>query len=254
MPVDQAKVRNILLSRMPAESFARLRDALELVPLPKRAVIYERNKPFTHGFFVETGCGSVITISPEGHKIESGLFGHDGLVPWGIALGADRSPNQVEQQVEGSGFRIDVDVLRSAIEEDAQMRNLFLRYAQATSIQTGYTALTNAVHPVDERLARWLLMVHDRMEGDELPLTHDYLSVMLAVRRPSVTTSLHVLEGNGFIRAERGMITVCNRGALEEFAGDSYGKPEDEFERLIAPLKRQDPRDSAYSRAAQRRA
>jgi CRP-like cAMP-binding protein len=98
------------------------------------------------------------------------------------------------------------------------------------------TVLANAHYPVDERLARWLLMCHDRWDGDVLPLTHEFMAVMLAVRRPSVTTALHVLEGNRFIRAERGCVTIRDRSALEEFAGDSYGPPEREYERLIGPL------------------
>lgn len=103
-------------------------------------------------------------------------------------------------------------------------------------MQTSYTALSNAVHPVDERLARWLLMCHDRVDGDELALTHEFLSLMLAVRRPSVTTALHVLEGNRFITAERGYITIRDRRRLEEFAGDAYGRPEAEYKRLIGPM------------------
>jgi CRP-like cAMP-binding protein len=111
-----------------------------------------------------------------------------------------------------------------------------LRFAQVQGVQTAFTALSNAVHPINERLARWLLMCHDRHDSDEIPLTHEFLSLMLAVRRPSVTTALHVLEGNRFIRAERGHVTIRNRTALEEFAGDGYGKPEAEYRRLIGPM------------------
>lgn len=96
--------------------------------------------------------------------------------------------------------------------------------------------MSNAVHPIDERLARWLLMCHDRTIGNEMALTHEFLSIMLAVRRPSVTTALHVLEGNGFIQAERGYITVRDRHGLEDFARDSYGRPDAEYRRLIGPL------------------
>jgi CRP-like cAMP-binding protein len=108
-----------------------------------------------------------------------------------------------------------------------------LRFAHAMTVQAHYTGLSNAVHPIDERLARWLLMCDDRTDGGKLELTHDFLSIMLAVRRPSVTTALHVLEGNGFIRSERGCIIIRNRRALEEFAGDAYGKPEAEYRRLM---------------------
>lgn len=104
-------------------------------------------------------------------------------------------------------------------------------------MQTSHTALSNAVHPIEERLARWILMCDDRSDAGEMPLTHEYMSIMLAVRRPSVTTSLHVLEGNGFIRAERGCVIVRDRAGLEEFAGDAYGSPEREYRRLIGSMR-----------------
>ncbi len=117
------------------------------------------------------------------------------------------------------------------------LRLLVGRFALTLGEQATYTALSNAVHQVDERLARWLLMCHDRSDSDDLALTHEYMSVMLTVRRPSVTSSLHVLEGNGFIRSERGYVTIRNRKALEEFAGDAYGKPEAVYRRLLGPFK-----------------
>ena len=134
------------------------------------------------------------------------------------------------------------EVLRKAAEASTTLRNLLLRYAQAFSVQTSFTALSNAVHPIEERLARWLLMCHDRVEGNEVPLTHEFLSLMLAVRRPTVTTALHVLEGNRFITAERGLITIRDRPRLEEFAGNSYGRAETEYERLIGRIDPAQPR------------
>lgn len=130
-----------------------------------------------------------------------------------------------------------VAAFQGAVAQSASLRTLLLRFAQVLGIQTAYTALSNAVHHVDERLARWLLMAHDRVDGESLGLTHEFMSIMLAVRRPSVTTALHVLEGNGFIRSERSCVIIRNRAALEEFAGDSYGVPEAEYERLIGPMR-----------------
>lgn len=114
--------------------------------------------------------------------------------------------------------------------------DLLHRSAHNLGTQVSYTALTNAVHHVDERLGRWLLMCHDRLREDEFQITHDFMALMLAVRRPSVTTSLHVLEGNRFIRAERSRITIRNRRALEEFAQDAYGRPEAEYA-ILFPLR-----------------
>ena len=125
----------------------------------------------------------------------------------------------------------------AALAASATLRTTLLRYAQALSVQVSFTALSNAVHQIDERLARWILVCDDRIASGELALTHQYLSVMLAVRRPSVTTALHVLEGNGLIRAARGLITIRDRAGLEDFAGDAYGKAEREYERLLGPLR-----------------
>ena len=235
--MEQTRLRNQLLRRLAPEDFARLAPHLKALALPKDLVLLEPDQAIAEAFFPESGIGSIITISPEGQMIESGLFGRDGFSPAGLVMGAERSPYRTVIQVAGEGHCIDAQVLGEAANASPGLRDLLLRYAQTLSVQTSYTALSNAVHPIDERLARWLLMCHDRTAGDELPLTHDFLSIMLAVRRPSVTTALHVLEGNRFIRAERGVITVIDRRRLEEFAGDAYGRPEAEYERLIGPLR-----------------
>jgi CRP-like cAMP-binding protein len=231
--MDQKSAKNRLLQVMLPDDFERLSPGLEPVPLARSQVLVEPEVEFDHAYFFERGIGSVVTISPEGLEAESGLFGRDGFAPTGIAMGADRAPFRTIVQVPGDGHRIEAGAFGEAIAASANLRNLLLRYAQALSVQTSYTALSNAVHPIEERLARWLLMSHDRADGNEVPLTHEFLSLMLAVRRPSVTTALHVLEGNRFITAERGLITIRDRARLEEFAGDSYGRPEAEYERLI---------------------
>jgi CRP-like cAMP-binding protein len=128
-------------------------------------------------------------------------------------------------------------VLEQALDASPALRKLLSRYAQAMAIQTSFTALSNAVHNVEERSARWILMAHDRTDGDQIALTHDFLSIMLAVRRPSVTTALHALEGRHFIVSERALITIRDRAALESIAGDAYGTPEREYVRLVGPLR-----------------
>ena len=123
-----------------------------------------------------------------------------------------------------------------AMNESQALHEMLLRFAYVTTVQASFTLLSNAVHQVDERLARWLLMCHDRLESDDIRLTHEFMSLMLAVRRPSVTNALHTLEGNGFIELTRGYVFIRNRRALEEFAGDAYGKPEAEYNRLLGSL------------------
>ncbi len=164
------------------------------------------------------------------------MFGRDGMSPTAVALDGETSPFAIFMQVGGAGHRIRSTILVQLLEESAPLRKLLSRYAQSQLVQTAYTALSNSTHHIEERLARWILMCHDRTDGNEIALTHEFLSVMLAVRRPSVTTALHVLEGNGFILAERGLITIRNRAALEAFASDAYGIPEREYRRLVEQM------------------
>lgn len=226
MPLtDPATLRNRLLRRLPPEDLARLVPHLEPVTLPKDEVLAEPHQPFEHAFFFESGIGSIIAISPEGQKVESGLFGREGFAPGGLALGVESTPHRCIVQVAGEGHRLPVTALREVLAESPALQGLLLRYVHLLALQTSYMALSNAVHLIDERLARWLLMCHDRVTGDEIALTHEFMSVMLAVRRASVTTTLHVLEGNRFICAEQGVITITARKRLVEFAGDAYGPP-----------------------------
>lgn len=234
---QQSSHRNRLLRLMRAEDYALLAPHLEPCSADKGDILFRRDAPIERVWFMESGIGSIVSASAEGLQVESGLFGRDGFGPVALVMGSDRSPHEGMVQLPDDCFSLSADAFTQAIEQSATLRTLLLRYAQTLSVQTSYTALSNAVHQIDERLARWLLMCHDRMDGDELPLTHEFMSIMLAVCRPSVTTALHVLEGNGFTRAERGCVIVRDRAAMEEFAGDAYGKPEAEYERLIGPLR-----------------
>jgi CRP-like cAMP-binding protein len=109
-----------------------------------------------------------------------------------------------------------------------------MRFQQWMLIQASCAALSHGCYTIPERLARWVLMVHDRLDGDELPLVHQFLAMMLGVRRSGVTDAVHILEGKGAIRATRGNITVLNREVLQGVAGGSYGVAEAEYERLLA--------------------
>jgi CRP-like cAMP-binding protein len=228
--------RNSLLTALAAEDYALLLPHLTRETLMKGTTLVVPGEPITDIFFLETAIGSVVAISPEGHSVEATVIGCEGMTGLAVVNGTDRTPHQIVVQVEGDALRITADALRAAMGESATLMALMLRYGQSVYVQTTYTALSNASHGVEERLARWLLMCHDRVEGDSLVLTHEFLSIMLAVRRPSVTTALHVLEGMHLIRAERGKITMRDRQALEDFARDAYGMPEAEYARLVGPM------------------
>jgi CRP-like cAMP-binding protein len=229
---QQSSTRNQLLSALPAEDFAALQSRLEPVKLELRQVLIEPNQPIAHVYFMERGYTS-ITANTNGSKIEVGLIGREGMVGVPIALGVRATPFEYFIQHAGDGLRMASHHLEEVIDERPSLHRVLLRYAQALNVQTSGTAFANAKHTVETRLARWLLMCHDRVDGDDIEITHDFLSMMLGVRRAGVTTTIHILEANGLIRAKRRMITVLDREKLEELADNAYGLPEAEYARLM---------------------
>jgi CRP-like cAMP-binding protein len=135
--------------------------------------------------------------------------------------------------VAGSALRVRSEVVREAFDASATVRGVLLRYAQCLLVQVEQAALANGRYSIQERLARWLLMCQDRLDGDDLPLTHEFLALMLGVRRPGVTEAIHLLEGVQIVSARRGHVKVLDRARLEEVAGGCYGVPEREYERLL---------------------
>lgn len=234
--IRQPHIPNRLIELLPASEFEMLAAHFEKIALPRGFVIVRSDAPIDYVYFPTSGIGSVVTISPEGHKAEAGMVGREGFAPTSGGVGGTISIHEVLIQMEGEGIRISAGVLTSLLPLCPVFSNLLARFIHVFGSQTSFTALSNAVHTVDQRLARWLLMCHDRMDGHEIALTHEFISLMLAVRRPSVTTALHILEGQKLIRAERGRISIRDRAALQIFAGDAYGKPEEEYDRLIGGL------------------
>src|SRR5262245_57312656 len=151
-----------------------------------------------------------------------------------VVHGADRSPYDTFIQVEGEGQCISAQNLRQLMDQSITMLRCFLRYAHVFATQTSYTALANARGNIEERLARWLLMTRDRVDRDEMLLTHEFIALMLGVRRAGVTAALQAFEGRGLIETARGRVTVKDRGGLEGSANGLYGPPESELARMFA--------------------
>jgi CRP-like cAMP-binding protein len=230
---QQSALRNQLLARLAPEDFAPLRPLLEPVELELRRVLIEPNRPIEHVYFHEHGYTS-ITTDGHGNKIEVGLIGREGMVGVPVALGVCTTPLEFFVQLAGDGLRMTSHDLEEVIDERPSLHRVLLRYAQVMSVQTSGTAFANAEHTVETRLARWLLMCHDRVDGDDIPITHEFMAMMLGVRRAGVTTAMHILQGNGLIVAKRGVITVLDRERLEELADTAYGLPEAEYARQMA--------------------
>jgi CRP-like cAMP-binding protein len=224
----QASVRNRLLSALNRDDFDLLQPDLEPVALELRQWVIEAGQPVQQIYFPEHGIVSILADTSEG-RIEVGLIGPEGMAGLPVVLGVDRSPHGYMVQAAGEALRITTLELRMALQQSPSLQAGLLRYAHALMVQTAQTAYANAGFSIEARLARWILMTDDRLEGGDLPLTHDFLSMMLGVRRPGVTLAVQGLEGNRLIRAARGRITVLDRTGLEEVADTAYGVSEAEY-------------------------
>ena len=222
---------NRLLSSLGGRDRTLLAASLSPIDLPLGTVLEEPNEPIENVYFLESGIASVVAGTSD--LIEVGLIGREGMTGLSIVMGDDRSVNRTFIQAAGSGLRMPAKNLSLAMDKSKTLRLGLLRYAQVFAVQVAQTALSNGRDKIEARLARWLLMAHDRFDRNDFPFTHHFLALMLGVRRPGVTTTLHVLEGNGLIKARRGLITVINRKGLEVRARRSYGVPEAEYDRLI---------------------
>ena len=165
--------------------------------------------------------------------IEIGIVGREGVVNLPVVVGIDRSPSETFMQIRGAGFRIGVERLREAMAQSPTLTPILLMFVHVFMVQTASTVLANGRASIPERLARWLLMARDRVEGEGVALTHEFLATMLGVRRPGVTVALREFERRGFIDGRRGVITILDRGALEIAANGYYGSAEAEFKRLF---------------------
>ena len=232
---QSSTVRNRLLTALHPDDFALLEPKLERMPFTLGVVVIEAHTPIHHVIFPESGVVSTVANTEEG-RIEVGIVGREGLVGTPVILGTDQTPHTHVIQAQGEGLRIGVPDLRAAIAARPSIFRPLGLFVQALIVQMAQTAYANATFNIEARLARWILMTQDRVGGNELVLTHEFLSVMLGVRRAGVTTATHVLEGTGLIRTRRGRMEVIDREKLLELAGDAYQVAEDEYERLMAEV------------------
>jgi CRP-like cAMP-binding protein len=235
----QSSTANLLLRAATEADFALLEPHLEREHLKLKDPLFEPNQPIERVYFPEEGVASIVSEQEGGDQVEVGLYGREGMSGAAVIMGAEQSPHASMVQVGNPpALVISSARLLAACEKSGTLRLLLMRYVQSLNVQAAMTAASNAHYALPERLARWLLMCHDRTEGDRMELTHEFLSMMLAVRRSGVTVTLHTLEATGAIRSARGVVTIANRGRLEEIAGDAYGQAEAEYRRLIGPFGR----------------
>jgi CRP-like cAMP-binding protein len=225
---------NGLLTCLKTSDRDLLAPRLERVKLGLRQPLEFTNRQIGAAYFIEQGIVSVVTIGG-GHRPQSevGLVGREGMTGLAIVLGQERSAHDAFVQAEGTAQRIAAEDLQNALQESRTLLATLLRYAYVWSMTLAQTALANARGSLEERLARWLLMAHDRSDGDEIHLTHEFLSLMLGTRRAGVTTALNAFDTRGWIDHARGRVTIVHRRGLEQLASGFYGIPETEYGGLI---------------------
>ncbi|MBB2962242.1 Crp/Fnr family transcriptional regulator [Methylobacterium sp. R2-1] len=230
--------RNLLLQALPPGELEQLLPQFERVEVQKGDILWSVGDPLDFVYFPEAGLSSNVAVTGEGRRIEVGCFGYEGMVSTASVLNVDRAPHELLVQVGGPWLRIGAEAFRDALRISPALHDLLMRYTHTMIMTVSQTAMSNGAYSVEERLARWILMAHDRLEGDELALTHDFLSIMLATQRSTVTLAIQALEGYGAIQARRALIIIRDRGMLCDLAGNSYGPAEAEYERLIGPFRK----------------
>jgi len=226
-------IRNRLLHKINPKDWDLLEPHLEAVTLKERQVIEVPTKPITHAYFLENGVASVVAVDAEDHRIEVGVIGYEGVTGVPLIMGDTRAQHSTYMLIGGNGHRVAQEALSQAMAKSDALRALMLKSAHGFLIQTAHTALANGRAKLEQRLARWLLMALDRLTTDTVPLTHEFLAVMLGVRRAGVTVAIHGFERRGLVTTKRGQLTVVNRHGIEQIAGSFYGTPEAELRRLL---------------------
>lgn len=230
-PLPQ-RSRNVLLSALDDADYSLLLDGSEDVKLALNTVLYEANAPITHVFFLSKGVASIIAPVGEGASVEVGTVGNEGFVGLPLLFGVDREPAKAIIQVADGGTCITAVAFQNAVAESGALRGLLLRYAQCYMSQVSQSSACNRAHSIDERCARWLLMTHDRVGADEFPLTHEFLSYMLGVRRAGVTVAAGMLQKAGLIEYKHGRIKVVDREGLEAASCACYRIIRETYNRL----------------------
>ena len=225
--------KNQLLAALPAEEYQRLVPHLELVSLPLEQVLYEPGEAISHVYFPFRSMVSLVSPMEDGSTVEFGVVSNEGMVGTPVVWGGNTTTHRAMVQIQERGLRMKAELLQAEFNRGSALQSLLLRYTQALFTQASQAAACNRLHTLEERLARWLLTVQDRIQSDELPLTQEFIAQMLGTRRSGVTVTAGTLSQAGMIRYSRGKITILNRESLEATSCECYRVIKDDFDRLL---------------------
>ena len=231
--LQPGRTGNQLLDRLPEEAFAAFVPHLVPAPLILRQALIQPDEPVRHVYFPTTALVSTIVVMEDGGEVETGIVGSEGVVGLSAALGLDFGLHRSICQVPGEAFRLPAPVFSEAVDRSRALDLLIRRYAGVLLRQTEQAVACNALHPVTERLCRWLLMSHDRVGRDDFPMTQEFMAEQLGVRRQTVTVVAGTLQGAGLITFRRGAIRIVDRRGLEEATCECYGHMKGLYDRVF---------------------
>ena len=226
--------QNLILRMLPAEDYQKLLPKLHLVELELGHSLYESGGQLEHVYFPVKGIVSLLYVTQGGNSAELAVVGSEGMIGVSLFMGGETTPNRAVVQSKCTAYRLAAAALKAHFAEGGALQLILLRYTQSLITQISQTAVCNLHHTVDQQLCRWLLLSLDRLPGNELQMTQELIANMLGVRRQGVTESAGKLERLGLIRYSRGMITVLDRGGIEERVCECYSVVKQETERLLA--------------------
>jgi CRP-like cAMP-binding protein len=225
-------IQNKLLQLLPSSTMQKLSPYMVYVDLPLKHTLARPDTAAEFVYFLEAGVVSMISILENGTQIEVGLVGSEGFIGLSVLFGAPTSSLEALVQVSGQALRLPAEKFREVLRDAPELYNLLLRYVDSFVLQISQAVSCNGRHLVEQRLARWILMTHDRVGGSRFTMTHDFMACMLGVRRSGVTTAIGVLQQAGLIQAGRGSMQVIDRAGLETASCECYRNVQRRFEWL----------------------
>jgi CRP-like cAMP-binding protein len=228
MPADERTdtarkpIRNKILLAMTELEFQRIRPHLEHVALPAHFSLHEPHHIYRFAYFPNEGLISLVIVMDNGRTVEAGIVGNEGVAGLPAIVGLNRSPLREVMQIAGHGFRIKIRVLERTLDSSPGLQRILRHYTMMLGLHVAQTAACNRLHDIDRRLARWLLMAHDRVDSGTLRITHGFLATMLGSNRPSVSVAAGHFQRMNIIKYTRGALKILDRGALERHSCECY--------------------------------
>ena len=237
-PSLRAARSNRILAALPRAALERLLPDLDQKPMAMAQVLQPRGERLEEVVFPLLGVASMVSMGDSGDSVEVATIGCEGIVGLPLFLGGEKAAVEIFVQVPGDALHLSAVAFRDHLARETSLTQTLLLYTQALLTQVAQCSACNCHHPVEARCARWMLQTHDRVKGDVFPLTHDFLGLMLGVRRASVTLTAGALQKRKLITYHRGVVTVLNRKGLEATACECYQLISDEFDRLLSSARR----------------